>query len=351
MSLRSVVFASFSLAACQAVPSADPSPTAALVDELVRARAGSDAQSALLVSLLAQRAGNPLRDEGEAAGTTELVARLATLNERLDELLTRLPASPGGTVATEAAARRDGPPSPGDAAAIAMVQQALRVTDRLRDLILENLANVHTAGYKKRHLQVSTTLQPGTGLQMPVAAAEVMIATMGTLEITDRNLDVAIDGDGWFAVLAEDGSTRYTRNGGFHVNAGGRIVTGDGLVVLPGITVPADTLEISIDPEGRVSGLTAGNPDTATAFGQLTLSRFVNPGGLAPAGACAVRPADAAGRPISGQPGTNGLGVLKQGFVERSNVQVLDELVNLQLTERQRTMLRRVLASYGIFVR
>jgi hypothetical protein len=128
------------------------------------------------------------------------------------------------------------------------------------------------------------------------------VFTTGTLEITERDLDVAIDGEGFFAVTLPDGSTGYTRDGGFHLNADGKLVTGGGNVVLPEITVPSDTLEISIDPEGRVSGRTAGSPDTSTSFGQLTIHRFVNPSGMLAVGANVLRPTPASGAPITGHP-------------------------------------------------
>lgn len=350
MSLRSAAFASLALAACQTVPPADSPSNEQVLYELAQARAACDAQVSLLTTIFAGRSTDPLRDGVESAGTTELTARLATLNRQLDELLTRLPAATAAKAPTEASAQRS--PSPeAPEAAIALLQQALVVTERQRNVILENIANVNTAGWKKRQLQISTTLHAESGLEMPTAAAIETVWTMGTLEITERNLDVAIDGDGLFAVVAEDGTTNYTRNGGFHLNADGKLVTADGLVVIPEITVPADTLEIAIDPEGRVTGRMAGAPDTSTSFGQLTLTRFVNPNGLVATGRGAMRQTDASGNPITGAPGTAGLGLLKQGFVERSNVQVINELINLQLAERQRTLLRRVLADYGFFVR
>ena len=96
----------------------------------------------------------------------------------------------------------------------------------------------------------------------------------GTLEITDRNLDLAIDGEGFFSVLLPDGSTGYTRDGGFQLNADGKMVNGSGHILLPEITLPSDLLEINIDTEGRVTGRTAGNADTSSQFGQLTIHRF-----------------------------------------------------------------------------
>ena len=145
---------------------------------------------------------------------------------------------------------------------------------------------------------------------------------------------MAIDGDGFFQLQLPDGSQGYTRDGSFQLNADGKIVTGSGNVLLPEITVPSDTLEIAIDPEGRVNVRTAGNPDTSTLLGQLTLHRFVNPSGMLAVGSNVMRPTEASGQPISNTPGTTGLGLLKQGFVERSNVQIVNELVNLIVAQR-----------------
>jgi flagellar basal-body rod protein FlgG len=349
MSLRSAAFASLALAACQSAPPPDSPSNQQVLHELAQARVAVDTQVSLLTTLFAGRSTDPLHEGVESAGTTELNGRLAILSRQLDELLARLPAATA-TNATEAAARRNPSPEPAEAA-VALLQQAMSVTEQLRNVILENIANVNTAGWKKRQLQISTTLHQASGLQMPTAATIETVWTTGTLEITERNLDVAIDGDGLFAVTAADGTTNYTRNGGFHLNADGKLVTADGLVVVPEITVPSDTLEIAIDPEGRVTGRTAGAPDTSTSFGQLMLSRFVNPSGLVATRNGAMRCTDASGYPITGAPGSTGLGLLKQGFLERSNVQVMNELINLQMVERQRTLLRRVLADYGLFVR
>ena len=131
-----------------------------------------------------------------------------------------------------------------------------------------------------------------------------------------------------------DGSTGYTRDGSFHLNADGRLVSSSGNILLPEITVPNDILEMSIDPTGLVSGRTAGSPDTATVFGQVNLHRFINPSGMLAVGANVMRPTEASGQPTTGTPGSDGLGLLKQGFIERSNVQIVNELVNLIVAQR-----------------
>jgi len=336
------------LAACRATPPESPPR------HLEQAHAALEWQVQALASMLAQRASEPLASQPESAGITEIAARLATLNERLDDLIVRLPAPAIGTGAVEATSQRTATaPRPGaaDTTGIEMLQQALLLVEQQRNLCIENLTNVNTAGYKKRALVLTTVLNPASGMQVPAAGRVVLTFTTGTLEITERNLDVAIDGDGLFRVTAMDGTLRYTRDGSFQIDAIGQIVTGAGFPLEPTITVPNDLLEISIDPEGRVSGRTASSPDTATTLGQLQLARFTDSGHLEPAGQNTLQPTAAAGRPIVGHPGSDGFGLLKQGFVERSNVQVLHELMNLQTIDRQRTLLRRVLAGSGVYVR
>lgn len=351
MALRIVLSVSLVLAACQTAPqSAAPSSAdvATLHAQLEEARTLQGAQFGLLTTLLADRTGSPIGQAAEPAGTTELNARLAALSQRLDELLLRLPA-PTPAPAVEASATRQ--PGANDEAGVQMLQQALSVVETMRNVTLENLANVNTPGFKKRQVAVSTVLHEASGMQVPTAGRIGSVWTSGALEITERQLDVAIDGDGFFRVVRADGQLGYTRNGSFLVDADGKLVAGTGEVLSPEITVPSDALEISIAPDGAVIGRCAGNPDASTRFGEIQLSRFIAPQGLTAAGNCQMSATLDSGSPVTGKPGQQGLGVLKQGFVERSNVQVVNELINLQLAERQRTMLRRVLAEQGFYVR
>lgn len=350
MSLRSpaVTFLLALVAGCQAAPPPPPDQGAS------QANLALEAQTRILQSLLLQRSIDPLGGTPESAANTEIAGRLATLNERLDELLERLATPASQRAASDASTTRTDhirTASAGSDADVTLLQQALLVNEQLRLTILENIANVNVAGWKKRQVEITTTLHQPTGLQVPTIARIVPIFTSGTLEVTERNLDLAIDGDGFLAVTLADGTTGYTRDGGLQIDANGRIVTSAGAVLQPGIAIPGDTLEISIDPEGRVCGRTASNPDLATRFGQLTLCRFPNPGGMRAVGANVLCATDASGAPIQGTPGSTGIGLLKQGFIERSNVQITNELVNLQLAERQRAVLRRALAALGIYVR
>ena len=229
----------------------------------------------------------------------------------------------------------------------------MKAQQTMVDTIAHNIANVNTAGFKKTQasfedLLYVTLKSPGLerdagGTASPIGiqigsgsrlAGTTKIYSPGTLENSNRNLDVALDGDGLFIVLLPDGTTGYTRDGQFHVNADGKLVTGSGYVVQPEITFPQDTLEVNIDPEGRVTGRTAGSPETTTQFGQFQMAKFINPSGLRAEGGNIVQETAASGTPIQGLPGQNGLGYLKQGFIERSNVEIVNELVNLIVAQR-----------------
>lgn len=229
----------------------------------------------------------------------------------------------------------------------------MKAQQTMVDMIANNIANVNTAGFKKSQASFEdlfyVTLQsPGLARGAGDSAVPIgtqigsgtrlngttKVFTTGTLEITDRTLDLAIDGEGFFAVTLPDGSTGYTRDGNLQVNADGKLVTGQGNILLPEITMPNDTLEVAIDLEGRVNVRTAGNPDTSTLLGQIQLHRFINPSGLLATGSNVLRPTEASGAPISSTPGSIGLGQLKQGFIERSNVAIVNELVNLIVAQR-----------------
>lgn len=219
-----------------------------------------------------------------------------------------------------------------------------------RQVALENLANVRTTAYKRR--VVATAERPNLGsdgspVPIPAGAQSHAVFAGGPLLDTGRMLDLAIDGDGFFAVIAADGAIGYTREGNAHVNRDGKLVTVQGYVFVPEITIPSDALDVAIDPTGKVCGRTAGSPDTMTGFGDLTLHRFINAEGLRSDGAV-WRETENAGSPMAGQPGTHGLGLLKQGFLEGSNVQFSDEMIELQVLERQHEALTEVMRKLGL---
>lgn len=219
------------------------------------------------------------------------------------------------------------------------------------DVISHNLANVSTTGFKRnraefqdliyqnlRQVGAQTTEenQLPTGLHLGLGVNVVATSrnfTQGGLQQSGNNLDVAINGDGFFEVTLPDGTTGYTRDGSFQLDAQGRVVTSSGLPVAPGITVPAGTKSISISEDGVVSAVVTG----ATApqpLGSLSMSSFVNSAGLEPMGQNMFKESAASGAPQQGTPGTNGLGIVRQGFLETSNVNVVEELVNMIQTQR-----------------
>lgn len=237
-----------------------------------------------------------------------------------------------------------------DSADLVLVQAALHNLAVQRRTALRNIANANTPGYKRRVLATPTTGLRGAGdSPLPVAAREEAFAvfTGGPLQATQRALDVAIEGDGFFAVTLPSGSTGFTRNSVWHVNSDGKLVTGEGHLLLPEITVPSDTLELSIDPRGAVGGRTAGSPDSTTRFGNLTLHRFVNPEGLRAEDSVWMQ-GEESGAPITGAPGHGGLGLLRQGYRELSNVELGRELQALQAIDRQHRDLVQVLRKLGM---
>ncbi|MDN3546550.1 MAG: flagellar basal-body rod protein FlgG [Roseateles asaccharophilus] len=219
------------------------------------------------------------------------------------------------------------------------------------DTISHNLSNVATNGFKRSHAvfedliyqnlrqtgantteqtQLPTGLQVGLGVR-PVATARIF--SQGNLQQTTNNLDLAIKGNGFFQIQMPDGTTAYTRDGSFQLDANGQMVTNNGYALLPGITVPANALSVTVGADGTVSVTVPGTPQPQI-LGQIQLANFVNPAGLDPRGQNLFGETAASGAPNAGAPNANGLGALQQGFVETSNVNVVEELVQMIQTQR-----------------
>lgn len=219
------------------------------------------------------------------------------------------------------------------------------------DVVANNLANVSTTGFKRSRavfedLLYQTLRQPGakssqqseipSGLQLgtgvrPIATERIF--TQGNLTQTGNPLDLAINGNGFFQITLPDGTTAYTRDGSFQINSQGQLVTASGYTVAPAITIPANTLSITVSPDGIISVQQAGNP-TPVQVGQLQLASFINPAGLQSMGGNLYLETAASGAPSTNTPGTNGLGVLNQGYLETSNVNVAEELVKMIEAQR-----------------
>jgi flagellar basal-body rod protein FlgG len=219
------------------------------------------------------------------------------------------------------------------------------------DVISNNLANVSTNGFKRARavfedLLYQTMRQPGaqssqstsipSGLQIgtgvrPVATER--IHTQGNLTQTGNALDVAIQGQGFFQVLLPDGTTAYTRDGSFQKDAQGQIVTSSGYALQPAITIPANAQSLTIGRDGTVSAQLAGSA-SPTQIGTIQLTTFVNAGGLQSVGENLYLETASSGTPTPNSPGTNGAGLLNQNYLETSNVNVVEELVNMIQTQR-----------------
>jgi flagellar basal-body rod protein FlgG len=182
--------------------------------------------------------------------------------------------------------------------------------------------------------ELPSGLMLGTGVRT-VATAKIF--TQGTLSPTSNALDIAIQGRGFLQILLPDGSTAYSRDGALSMNSQGQIVTSSGYQIDPAITIPSETLSVTIAPDGTVSALTAG-ASAPTQIGNLQLADFINPQGLQPIGQNLFKETVASGNPQTGTPGLNGLGTLIQGSVESSNVNVVEELVDMIETQRSYEM-------------
>jgi len=232
-------------------------------------------------------------------------------------------------------------------AASGMTAQQLNV-----DNIANNLANANTVGYKSRRAQFQDLLyqslvQPGaqagqstvvpTGLQLGLGtrtSSNEIIFQQGDFSSTGNPLDLVIQGRGFFQVKQPNGELAYTRAGNFQMDASGNIVTSNGTPIQPQITIPASAQSITIATDGTVSYVLPRQTAAQTA-GQITLANFQNPAGLNSIGQSLYLPTDASGQPIVGPAGgTEGLGTLLQGYVEQSNVSVVDEFINLISSQR-----------------
>jgi flagellar basal-body rod protein FlgG len=202
------------------------------------------------------------------------------------------------------------------------------------DNISHNLANVATNGYKKSHAQFEDLIYQNLRQSGSATSDQTQLPSGLQVGLGVRPVATARDfSQGFLQVTMPDGTTGYTRDGSLKMDSQGQLVTNNGFIVQPGITIPPQAQSISIAADGTV---TATLPGTATpsTLGQLQLAGFANPGGLDPKGGNIYAETSSSGSPSAGAPGTNGLGRLQQGFVENSNVNVVEELVSMISTQR-----------------
>ncbi|MFC1886502.1 flagellar basal-body rod protein FlgG [Thermodesulfobacteriota bacterium] len=231
-------------------------------------------------------------------------------------------------------------------AASGMQAQALNI-----DVISNNLANVNTSGFKRSRADFQDllyqTLRPAgvasaagsqvpTGLQLghgtrPVATQKIFL--QGDYQHTQNELDLAIEGDGFFQILQPNGEVAYTRAGAFKLDSEGRVVTSDGFLMEPEITVPSDSITISIGTDGTVSVIRAGDLEPSE-IGTIQLVRFINPAGLTSMGRNLYGSTSVSGDAATGTGGEDGYGTIAQGYLEMSNVSVVDEMVNMITAQR-----------------
>lgn len=219
------------------------------------------------------------------------------------------------------------------------------------DVIANNLANVNTTGFKRsradfQDLLYQNLLNAGSassagseypvGLEVGMGARVVTtekVFSQGDFKETGNPLDVVVEGDGFFQVDLPNGGTGYTRSGSFKINSAGSLCTSEGWTLSQDITIPGDAMEVTIGSDGSVSVLVGGNPDPVSA-GQIQLVRFANPAGLKSMGHSVYTATPASGIAQEGTPGNLGFGSLAQGFLEMSNVSVVEEMVNLIAGQR-----------------
>jgi flagellar basal-body rod protein FlgG len=219
------------------------------------------------------------------------------------------------------------------------------------DTTANNIANVNTIGFKKSRSEfadlmykvmtyagtsTSDTTKSPTGIEYGLGVrptAITKIFTEGSLKQTDNSLDVAITGQGFLKLQLPNGTETYTRSGALKIDENGTLVNSDGYTVIPEIVIPQDAVNISIGSDGIVSVTQPGQAQ-ATQVGQLTLTNFINPAGLHALGESLFIETDSSGQPVEGIPGNDGLGVIRQGFVELSNVQLVVELTDLITGQR-----------------
>jgi flagellar basal-body rod protein FlgG len=219
------------------------------------------------------------------------------------------------------------------------------------DVIANNLANVNTTGFKRsradfQDLLYETLRPPGasssegtelpTGVQVgqgtrPVATQKIFL--QGDYQQTQNQLDMAIEGDGFFQILQPNGEVAFTRAGAFKMDSEGRIVTSDGFPIDPELSIPTDTVSITIGTDGTISVLQAGESEPSE-IGTIQLARFINPSGLKSMGRNLYLTTSASGDPITGTAGEDGFGTISQGYLEMSNVSVVDEMVNMITAQR-----------------
>ena len=226
----------------------------------------------------------------------------------------------------------------------------MHAQEMMVDTIANNLANINTTGFKRSQMEFQDLLyvkikefgaEVTAGMKSPSGTeigsgvrvgSTVKIFSPGELMSTGRPLDIAITGEGFIQVSMPDGTTRYTRDGALQTGANGELVTANGFLIEPAITIPTDAVAMDIGKDGSVN--VTDSSGSLSVVGTIQLARFPNPAGLSSEGDNLLAMTDASGTATQGTPGENGLGFIQSGFLEKSNVQMVTELVNLITAQR-----------------
>ena len=258
------------------------------------------------------------------------------------------------------AADTHGPP-PMSISALYTSSTGVQAGSAYLDVVANNLANVNTTAYKTQQVSFADLLYtllpggaPGAAATSPgpdqvgsgvTVSAVTGLFTQGALNPTSQPYDLAISGEGFFNVLLPDGSVGFTRAGNFAVDANGTLVSVDGFPLADGIVIPPGVDQVTIGADGTV---TAATPDGLVTLGQITLTQFVNPAGLLRVGDNTFAASPSSGAAVTGVPGTGSLGTLNQGFLEQSNVEPVNELVNLIVAQQTFTFNTRAVAAENL---
>ncbi len=247
-------------------------------------------------------------------------------------------------------------------AALYVSKTGLAAQDTQLTTVANNLANASTVGFKRdravfedllyqiqrqpgaqttEETQLPSGMQIGTGVRVVGTQKQF---TYGSLQVTNQPLDIAIDGRGFFQILQPDGDIAYTRAGQLHLNGEGEIVDASGLLLEPAIVLPDNADRLTIGTDGTVSAFIPGTPDPQV-LGQIQTVDFINPGGLQAIGGNLFLETASSGDPLAGIPGENGLGQIKQGMLENSNVDIVEEMVNMITTQRAYEMNSKIVST------
>jgi flagellar basal-body rod protein FlgG len=241
-------------------------------------------------------------------------------------------------------------------AATGMAAQDLNV-----QVIANNIANINTTAFKRARAEFTdliyqaerlpgvssrgqnATIPEGAELGLGVRTAAIRnLNIQGTLSNTGNQLDLALSGRGWFQITGADGGTAFTRAGAFNTNATGQIVTQDGLVLSPAMTIPTNAVTVTVSQSGQVA-VTLANQTAPQVIGQITLANFANDAGLLPLGGNLAQQTEASGAPVTGLPGDPGFGLISQGYLESSNVDPVKEITDLISAQRAYEMNSKVI--------